>query len=196
MISEGLRLFLAEERQPLLIRHVVLAFALIPIPWFRTGLVDFVVVSSTIPSPAGPSFAFAFLIFLSVLSLPLVPLFLAWSLPGAHRPGLPRRSIIFLALLIAYQPLGFNLEGIFYGEETRAYVARMQERFPIVWLFKHLDTALLLALVVWATVRRADVQPREKEWFHWLLFICALWAICAFYDPFLGFALSFFDGWP
>ncbi len=195
MITERLRQIFAEDRRPLLIRHLVFAIALFPVPWFRTGLVDFLVVTLIVPSPAGPTFAFALLIFLSVLSLPLIPLFLVWCLPGAGRLGLPKRSIIFLALLIAYQPLGFYLEGIFYGEETRADVARMHERFPIVWLFKHLDTALLLALVVWATVRRAEVQPREKEWFHWLLFICGLWAICAFYDPFLGFALSFFDGW-
>ena len=196
MMVERLRLMFAAERRPLLIRHVVFAFALIPIPWFRTGLVDFLVVTSIIPSPAGPTFALALLIFLSVLSLPLIPFFLVWCLPGAGRLGLPKRSIIFLALLIAYQPLGFYLEGIFYGEETRAYVTRMHEQFPIVWLFKHSDTALLLALVVWAAIRRAEVQPREKAWFSWLLFVCALWAVCAFYDPFLGFALSLFDGEP
>ncbi len=196
MIAKHLPPIFAEERRPLLIRHVVFAFALIPIPWFRTGVVDLLVVALLFPWPHSTALALASLFWLSLFSLPLIPLFLAWSLPGASRPGLPKRSIIFLALLIAFQPLGFYLEGIFYGEETRADVARMHERFPIVWLFKHLDTALLLALVVWATVRRAEVQPREKEWFHWLLFTCALWEICAFYDPFLGFALSFFDGGP
>ena len=196
MIPERLRPLFAEERRPLLIRHVVFAFLLIPIPWFRTGIVDLLVVTSIVPSPAGPALALAFLFWLSVLSLPLIPLFIVWCLPGAGRLGLPKRSIIFLALLIAYQPIGFYLEGFFYGEETRADIARMHERFPIVWLFKHLDTVLLLALVVWATVRRTEALPREKEWFHWLLFICALWAISAFYDPFLGFALSFLDSWP
>ncbi len=44
MITEPLRLLFAKERRPLLIRHVIFAFALIPVPWFRTGVVDFMVV--------------------------------------------------------------------------------------------------------------------------------------------------------
>jgi hypothetical protein len=196
MIAERLRSMFANERRPLLVRHVVFAFALIPIPWFRTGVVDLLVLALLFPLPHSAELALAFLFWLSLISLPLIPLFLAWSLPGASRPGLPKRSIGTLCLLIAYHPFRFYLEGSFYGAETRADVARMHERFPIVWLFKHLDTALLLALVVWAAVRRAEAQPSEKAWFHWLLFACTLWAICAFYDPFLGFVLPLFDGEP
>ncbi len=194
MISERLRSMFTAERRPLLIRHVVFALALIPMPWFRTGVVDLLVVALLFPWPHSAALALASVFWLSLFSLPLIPLFLAWSLPGAARLGLPKRSIIFLVLLIAYQPFEFYLEGIFYGAETRADVARMHERFPVVWLFKHLDSALLLTLVVWAALRSAKAQPREKAWFHWLLFVCTLWAVCAFYDPFLGFALSFFDG--
>jgi hypothetical protein len=194
MIAERLRLLFAEERRPLLIRHVVFAFALIPIPWFRTGLVDFLVVTSIIPSPAGPTFALALLIFLSVLSLPLIPLFVAWSLPGADRPGLPKRSIGALCLLIAYHPLRFYLEGRFYGAETQSFVARIHEQFPVVWAFKHLDTPLLLGFVVWTALRRPIARPAEKIWFHWLLFVCALWAAGAFYDFDVGYSLSFFFG--
>jgi hypothetical protein len=193
MIPQRLRPIFAKEYRPLLVGHVVLAFALIPIPWFRTGVVDLLVVTSIFPSPAGPALALAFLFWLSLFSLPLIPLFLGWSLPGAGRLGLPKRSIGALCLLIAYHPFRFYLEGIFYGAETRADVARTHEQFPIIWLFKHLDTALLLALVVWAALRRAKAQPWEKASFHWLLFVCALWAVCAFNDSFLGFALPFID---
>lgn len=119
------------------------------------------------------------------------PAFFWWSLPGADHPGLPKRSIGALCLLIAYHPFRFYLEGRFYGAETRADIARMHEQFPIIWLFKHLDTALLLALIVWAALRRAEAQRWEKASFHWLLFVCTLWAVCAFNDSFLGFALPF-----
>ena len=194
MIAERLRPLFAEERRPLLIRHVLFAFALIPVPWFRTGLMDFLVVTSIVPSPAGPALGLALLIFLSVLSLPLIPLFLAWSLPGADHPGLPKRSIGVLCLLIAYHPLRFYIEGRFYGAETLAFVARIHEQFPIVWAFKHLDTPLLLGLVAGTVLRRLTARPAEKIWFHWLLFVCALWAAGDFYDFDVGYSLSFFFG--
>lgn len=194
MIAECLRLIFAEERRPLLIRDVIFAFALIPIPWFRTGVVDLLVMAVLFPWPHSAALALASAFWLSLFSLPLIPLFLAWTLPGAGHLGLPKRSIGALCLLVAYHPFRFYLEGRLYVAETQALVARIHEQFPIVWAFKHLDTALLLALVVWAALRRAEAQPREKAWFHWLLFVCALWAVCAFDDSFLGFALSFFDG--
>ncbi len=93
MIPQRLRPIFAEERRPLLIRHVVLAFALIPVPWFRTGVVDLLVMALLVPWPHLITMALAFLFWLSLFSLPLIPLFLAWSLPGASRPGLPKRSI-------------------------------------------------------------------------------------------------------
>ncbi len=189
MITERLRLFFAEERRPLLIRHVVFAFALIPIPWFRTGVVDLLVMSLLFPWPHLSAMALAFLFWLSVLSLPLIPLFLAWSLPGAGRLGLPKRSIGALCLLIAYHPFRFYLEGRFYGAETLATVAKIHEQFPVVWAFKHLDTLLLLGLIIWAILRSRTSRPKEKMWFHWLLFVGALWAAGGFYDFAVGVSL-------
>ncbi len=189
MITERLRLFFAEERRPLLIRHVVFAFALIPIPWFRTGVVDSLVMSLLFPWPHLIAMALAFLFWLSLFSLPLIPLFLAWSLPGASRVGLPKRSIGALCLLIAYHPFRFYLEGRFYGAETLATVAKIHEQFPVVWAFKHLDTLLLLGLIIWAILRSRTSRPKEKMWFHWLLFVGALWAAGGFYDFAVGVSL-------
>ncbi len=110
MIPQRLRSIFAEERRPLLIRHVVFAFALIPVPWFRTGVVDFMMVALFYRFPHSAALALAFLFWLSLFSLPLIPLFFAWSLPGASRPGLPKRSIGALCLLIAYHPFRFYLE--------------------------------------------------------------------------------------
>jgi hypothetical protein len=190
MIPERLRPLFAEERRPLLIRHVVFALALIPIPWFRTGVVDLLVMALLFPWPHLITMALAFLFWLSLFSLPLIPLFLAWSLPSSGRPRLPKRSIVFLVLLIAYHPFRFYLEGRLYVAETQAFVARIHEQFPIVWAFKHLDTPLLLGLVVWTILRRRTVRPAEKIWLHWLLFVCALWAAGAFYDFSVGDSLS------
>ena len=189
MIPQRLRLLFAKERRPLLIRHVVFAFALIPVPWFRTGVVDFMMVALLVPWPHLITMALASLFWLSLFSLPLIPLFFAWSLPGASRPGLPKRSIGALCLLIAYHPFRFYLEGRIYVAETQAFVARIHEQFPIVWAFKHLDTPALLGLVVWTVLRRRTARPAEKIWFHWLLFVCALWAMGAFYDFYLGYSL-------
>ncbi len=137
MIPTRLRQIFAKERRPLLEGHVVLAFALIPVPWFRTGVADLLVIALLFPWPHVATLALAFCFWLSVFSLPLIPLFLAWSLPGAGRPGLPKRSIGALCLLIAYHPYRFLLEGTLYGAQTQASVAEWHEQFPIIWVFKH-----------------------------------------------------------
>ncbi len=194
MMAERLRLMFAAERRPLLVRHVVFALALIPIPWFRTGVVDLLMSALLFPWPHLIAMALATVFWLSLFSLPLIPLFLAWSLPGSGRLGLPKRSIGALCLLIAYHPFRFYLEGRLYVAETQAFVARIHEQFPIVWAFKHLDTPSLLGLAVWTVLRRRTARPAEKVWFHWLLFVCALWAVGAFYDFGVGFSLkSLFD---
>lgn len=189
MIRQRLRPIFSEELRPLLLGHVVLAFALIPVPWFRTGVADLMVVALLFRLPHSAALAMASMFWLSLFSLPLIPLFLAWSLPGASRAGLPKRSIGVLFLLIAYHPFRFYLEGRLYVAETQAFVARIHEQFPIVWAFKHLDAPALLGLVVWTILRRRIARPAEKIWFHWLLFVCALWAMGAFYDFGVGVSL-------
>ena len=189
MISERLRLMLAEERRPLLIRHLVFGLALFPIPMIRTGLAEFSLVLIITPFSQGVGIGIGILFWISLISLPLIPLFLAWSLPGAGRLGLPKRSICALCLLIAYHPFRFYLDGRFYGAETLATVAKTHEQFPVVWAFKHQDTLLLLGLILWAILRSRTARPKEKMWFHWLLFVCALWAAGGFYDFAVGVSL-------
>lgn len=189
MIVKHLRHVFAAEQRSLLIRSLVFGIALLPIPPVRTGLVDLFLVSLVVPSPAGPAMVLVLGLWLFLLSLLLVPLFLAWSLPGVGRLGLPKRSIGALCLLIAYQPFRFYLDGVFYGAETLAMVARIHEQFPVVWAVKHLDTPSLFGLVVWMVLRRRTARPTEKILFHWLVFVCALWAAGAFYDFYLGHSL-------
>ncbi len=189
MILQHLRPIFAIERRPLLKGHVVLALALIPVPWFRTGVADLLLIAYVFPWPHTVTYALMFCLALTVLSLPLIPLFLAWSLPGAGRPGLSKHSIGALCLLIAYHPYRYLLEGTLYVAQTQALVAQWHEQFPIIWVFKHLDTPALLCLVIWTVVRCQSARPAEKAWFHWLLFVCAIWAMGAFDDFWVGDSL-------
>ena len=119
--------------------------------------------------------------FFAVLGLPLTAIFLAWSLPGAGRPGVPFRSIVVLCLLVAYNPLQSYFESHFYGD----FVSRVADSFsraPLIWSIRHLDTPVLIGLAVTALRRRRTLPPYWKVLFHWGLFVCALWAAGHPYD--------------
>ncbi len=118
----------------------------------------------------------------TLFGLPLTVIFLAWSLPGATRPGLPLRSIVVLCLLVVYHPMQSYFESRFYGE----FVARVADSFsqesPLIWSVRHLDTPLLIALAVTALRRRRTLPPFWKVIFQWSLFVCVLWAAGHPYD--------------
>ncbi len=119
--------------------------------------------------------------FFAVLGLPLTAIFLAWSLPGAGRPGVPFRSIVVLCLLVAYNPLQSYFESHFYGD----FVSRVADSFsraPLIWSIRHLDTPVLIGLAVTALRWRRTLPPYWKVLFHWGLFVCALWAAGHPYD--------------
>ncbi len=105
----------------------------------------------------------------AILGLPLTAIFLAWSLPGAGRPGLPFRSIVVLCLLAAYDPLQYYFESGSYRE-------MFSRQSPLIWSIRLLDTPLLIGLAATALRRRRTLPPYWKVLFHWGLFVCALWA--------------------
>lgn len=191
MIAERLRPIFAKDQRPLLVRHLIFGFTLVPIPMIRTGLAEFAVLIIFWPISRGGEMGLGLLFWGTLFSVPVLLIFLAWSLPGAGRPGLPKRSIGALVLLIAYHPVRLYLDGTFYSEKALATVSRIHEQFPIVWGFKHLDTPLLMGLIVWTVLRRQSAESKEKILFHWLLFLCVLWATCAFFDSLVGYSLSF-----
>ncbi len=196
MIAERLRPIFAEDQRPLLVRHLVFGFGLVPIPMIRTGLAEFAVLIIFWPISRGGEMGLGLLFWGTLFSVPVLLIFLAWSLPGAGRPGLPKRSIGALVLLVAYHPVRLYLDGTFYSEKALATVSRIHEQFPIVWGFKHLDSPLLMGLIVWTVIRRQSAESKEKILFHWLLFLCVLWAICTFFDSLVGYSLSFFFSEP
>ena len=190
MIRERLRPIFAKERRPLLLGHLVLALSLVPIPMVRTGWIEVAIALSFFPSQTPEPVGLYMLIAGTVVSLPVFPLFLAWSLPSADRPGFPKRSIGALCLLLVYHPFRIYFEGVLSSSQYLERAARLHDQLQIIWALKHLDTPLLLGLALWAIRRRSVAQPKEKIWFQWLLFVGALWAITSLSDSGFGF-LSF-----
>jgi len=113
--------------------------------------------------------------YFTALGLPLTAIFLAWSLPGAGRPGLPLRSIVVLCLLVAYYPLRSIFHSYFYGD-TATYTDWVSRQSLLIWSVRHLDTPLLIGLAASALRWRRTLPPYWKVHFHWGLFVCALWA--------------------
>ncbi len=109
----------------------------------------------------------------AVLGLPLTAMFLAWSLPGAGRPGVPLRSIIVLCLLVAYNPFRSYIESHFYGDAAAIYTDSFSRESPLIWSIRHLDTPLLIGLAAALRWRRT-LPPYWKVLFHWGLFVCAI----------------------
>ena len=113
--------------------------------------------------------------FFAFVGVPLTAVFLAWSLPGAGRPGVPLRSIAVVCLLVAYYPLRSIFHSYFFGDAVTTYVDWLSRESLLIWLFRHLDTPLLIALAATALRWRRTLPPYWKVLFHWGLFVCAIW---------------------
>jgi hypothetical protein len=92
------------------------------------------------------------------------------------------RGPALLGLLIAYHPYNLHLDEkydvlVILGADSLSH-----PMYPVVWSLGRLDTPLLLTLVVWAIFRFRTARPSEQIVYHWLLFVCVLWAACGIYD--------------
>ena len=90
--------------------------ALAPLPALHALPEEFIYFLFESPLPIRTRLAMPEPFWFTLLGLPITAIFLAWALPGAHRPGLPPRSIGLLWLLVAYNPLRHLLERYSYGE--------------------------------------------------------------------------------
>ncbi len=170
----------------------LLGLALLPIPVIRALSPETLYETVASLSPDVPvSRVVVFYAWFSLPVIPLIPLFLAWSLPGAVRPGLPKRSIVGLCLLIAWHPFRFHFEGYGYSSTTARTVARFHQEFPLTQALGHLDTPVLVGLAVWAMLRRHSLRPKEKILFHWGLFACVLWAAGPLSNYYFNFVFTF-----
>lgn len=189
MLPGCLRSQFAKIKRPLLVWHLGLGLTLLPIPALLTGwayLLDFVPIT---PLPGALQLRPLVWLWLSVFSFLPVLVYYVWSLPGIHRVGLPKRSIYFLGLLAVYNPIRLNFYRTIAELESREHVYTLHYKYIVLWDFKNVDSALRLALVVWAFRRRRTIQPVEKALFHWLLFVCAVWAICDYFEVMVAMAL-------
>ncbi len=172
-----------KSRGFLLVWCLLGGLALAPLPLVHAFPSGFLYYLYESPPPGWSRLTLNETYWLTLLGVPLAPIFLAWSLPGASRPGLPMRSIIILCFLVAYNPLRHYFESQFYGD----IVARITVMFnwlesPLIWTIRHLDTPLLIGLAISVLLRCHTLRSLQKILFHWILFVCALWAAGPLYD--------------
>ncbi len=85
-------------------------------------------------------------------------------------------SVVVLCILVAYNPIRYYFETHFYGVVVARMVVVFDEASVANWIVRHLDTLLLIGLAATALLRRDTLRPLWKILFHWILFVCALWA--------------------
>ena len=164
-----------ESRVFLLAWCIVAGLALAPLPALHAMPYGFLYYLIESPPPGWTRITRYEAYWFTIMGLPLAPIFLAWSLPGAGRPGLPKRSIIVLCILVAYNPMRHYFETHFYGFDIARMVV-FDEAWTAGWIIRHLDLPLLIGLAATALLRRQTLRPLWKVLFHWILFVCALWA--------------------
>ena len=165
-----------ESRVFLLAWCVLAGLALAPLPAFHALPAESLYFVFGWPTPDSNLLTKTEILYFTLVGTPLAPIFFAWVLPGAGRPGLPLRSIAVLCLLVAYNPIRYYFETHFYGDVVARMVVVFDEASVANWIIRHLDTPLLIGLAVTARLRRHALRPLWKVLFHWILFVCALWA--------------------
>jgi hypothetical protein len=166
-----------EGRAALIAWCLLAGLALAPMPILHAMPTGFLYYLFESAPPGWTRFTSYEAYWVTIMGLPLAPIFLAWSLPSASSPGVPMRSIVVLCLVIAYNPFRHYFESHFYG----GGVARISGIFnwsesPLLWTIWRLDTPLLIGLGATALLRHHTLRPLPTILFHWILFVCALWA--------------------
>ena len=164
-----------ESRAALSVWCLLAGLALAPLPILHAVPSAFFYDLFESPPPGWVRIARNEAYWFTMFGLPITAIFLAWSLPGAGRPGVPMRSIVVLCLLVTYNPFQYYFESGSYGE-------MLGQESPLIWSIRHLDTPLLIGLAATTLLRRCTLRPLPKILFHWILFICALWVAGNPYD--------------
>ena len=165
-----------ESRVFLLAWCILAGLALAPLPALHALPAESLYFVFGWPAPDSNLLTKTEILYFTLVGTPLAPIFLAWALPGAGRPGLPMRSIVTLCFLVAYNPIRYYFETHFYGDVVARMVVTFDEDSVANWIVRHLDTLLLIGLAATALLRRQTLRPLWKVLFHWILFVCALWA--------------------
>jgi len=160
---------------------ILAGLALVPMPMLHAMPDTIYYVLFESPQPIWTRMSMREPYFFALLGLPITLMFLAWSMPGAVRSGLPKRSVVVLCLLVAYNPVRYFFEIHYFGD-----VGAKLSAFDGAWIagliIRNMDTPLLVGLAATALRWRRTLPPFWKVLFHWGLFVCALWAASQPYD--------------
>ncbi len=172
------------------LRHATYCAAAIifVMPMIRSGMAELSLTLIATAFGEGPLRGLVYLAVDSLISLIPLAIFLLWSWPDFDRIGLPPRSKLLLALLLAYLPVQVIFQPHYYSDSSLELVHEVNEAVPAIWVIRHLDKPTLVLLAVWALWRGRTMGPGERLAFHFLLFLCLIWALCAWIDA--GFGAS------
>ena len=90
-----------ESRGFLLVWCLLAGLALAPLPALHAMPAESLYFVFGWPAPDSNLLTKTEILYYTLAGTPLVPIFLAWALPGAGRPGLPKRLIVVLCILVA-----------------------------------------------------------------------------------------------
>ncbi len=169
--------------------HLLLGLALSPLPALLTGWTEILrSIPSTVCIYVGYIEPMVWFWLTTYSVLPCLA-YLAWSLPSMGRISLPKRSIVYLCLLAAYNPFRIYFYWFIKELEIREHITFQYFDAIILWDYRNFDTLVLFALAVWVFRRHRVMRPSERAVFHWSLFVCTLWAACDFFE---ALVFSFF----
>ena len=145
-----------------------------------------------------PSFDFGLPLFIlfnaygAFFSLLPLGLFLAWTWPRAEPPGLPQRSLVLFGLLLVYLPIQLFYQPYPNPQSMPETLRQINATLPTIVVIRELDKPALLLLTIWTWWRGRIMGAEERLAYHFLLFLCLIWALCDTID--VGFGRSFLSG--
>ncbi len=167
------------------------AFIIFITPTIRSGWLELTSDLISGGSLLGLPFFLALNAYGFFLSLFPMGLFLVWSWPRVAPLGLPPHSTWLLGFLLVYLPIQMIYQPQFKSDNALERLRAIDEMLPAIPIIRELDKPLLFLLTVWAWWRRRVMGPAERLAFHFLLFLCLIWAICETID--VGFGFSFLE---
>ncbi len=179
------------ERQRLAAACFAAAVAFYPLPAVRSGALELLLFFRVLAGRAQVVHLLAIESLVAALFLLPAVGFWLWSRPRFDRPGLPRRSLVLLGLLLAYVPIQAIFSPQLFGPEELGQILKVDAALPVIAAARHLDKPILLALVIWTWRQRYQMSAAAQLTFHFLLAVCFVWALSSFVDAGFGYYLQF-----
>ncbi len=179
------------EREKLKNLFKLFAAIIFVTPMIRSGFAELFILYAGTPVPGGGGSILWIPVTVALICAIPVAAFAMWSRPRVDRIGLPKRSYWLLCILLAFLPIQIIFRQNFYSAANLAYVDRIDDALPVIWVIRNLDKPALLLLAIWVFRRGNKMQEMAQLLCHFLLFLCLLWALCGFID--FSFGESFLE---